>query len=955
MHMSEPITISRQQPSVKALDYAFLRKEGLSYIEKFAGKIWTDYNVHDPGVTMLEALCYAITDLGYKTTAPIEDILASKEQNNENYESQFYSAAEILTVKPVTVNDYRRLLIDLPELSNAWLFKATETVFYDKTLQRLSYKAPQGHNQWYPVNLNGIYDIRIDINRDFFRKEGDEGAIEDISLTKEQKEGVIKKVYEVFHRNRNLCEDVHAISLVEEQPVIICSDIEIDNDADIEQVYAEILFAVQNYLTPQVKHNTLGEMLSLTREDGSHYTVDEIYNGPRLDNGFISDEELNKAELRTTLYASDIISQIMDIKGVAAIKKLMLNFADKLQQSKEWCLSIKSGNICKPVLDISKTAIHFFRDVIPVQVRMDVAKEKYNQLMRAEYARTAAGYYQDYDYPKGSFADSTGFTSVSGHLPQVYGISKAGLPKDASEERRALSRQLKGYLLFFDQVMANYLAQLDKARDFFRIKEDAANPLNNLQPSEYYTYYFQPVNGMMDIEHLLTTSKLEPKKIEAGDPVYLKKLKDDFDAFYKSYEQGQEDKLNGGDHGRLAKIMIKHDNPVERKNRFLDHLMARFCESFNDYVLQLYSVFGQRTDADVLWDKAVFLREYAQISSARGAGFDYYNKLNAFNMAIPVWGTANISGLEHRLCRLLGMSSIERRNLSFIQKEDYQEIDKDDKNEYRFRITDPLTDKILLSSGTKYLKKNECTAHMQRALKLAAFRINYEEGVTVNGKFYFNIVDASLNDPNAPVAARRIEYFDTAEEREAAIDYLIKFVQSKVNDEGLFVIEHALLREDLAFLAAQEKLPPEEQVKPVFLPVCDDEDCEGGCGSDPYSFRITVVLPSEALRFKEEEFKLYVEKVVRLETPAHIMPKVCWLSKDTLGNFEKAYKTWLGYKQNGEINTSKGKDALAKLAEILFTMRNDYPPGRLAETPTDEQPGFMLGRASLAELERKKK
>ena len=35
--------------------------------QKFSGEKWTDYNYHDPGITLLEQICYAITDLGYKS------------------------------------------------------------------------------------------------------------------------------------------------------------------------------------------------------------------------------------------------------------------------------------------------------------------------------------------------------------------------------------------------------------------------------------------------------------------------------------------------------------------------------------------------------------------------------------------------------------------------------------------------------------------------------------------------------------------------------------------------------------------------------------------------------------------------------------------------------------------------------------------------------------------------
>jgi hypothetical protein len=30
--------------------------------------LWSDYNVHDPGITLLELLCYGITDIAHRTT-----------------------------------------------------------------------------------------------------------------------------------------------------------------------------------------------------------------------------------------------------------------------------------------------------------------------------------------------------------------------------------------------------------------------------------------------------------------------------------------------------------------------------------------------------------------------------------------------------------------------------------------------------------------------------------------------------------------------------------------------------------------------------------------------------------------------------------------------------------------------------------------------------------------------
>ena len=38
-------------------DFYLLRREGIGFIERTGKDRWTDYNVHDPGITILEALC----------------------------------------------------------------------------------------------------------------------------------------------------------------------------------------------------------------------------------------------------------------------------------------------------------------------------------------------------------------------------------------------------------------------------------------------------------------------------------------------------------------------------------------------------------------------------------------------------------------------------------------------------------------------------------------------------------------------------------------------------------------------------------------------------------------------------------------------------------------------------------------------------------------------------------
>ena len=41
-----------------------MKQAGIDYIRQLAHAFWTDYNEHDPGITALEQLCYALIDLG---------------------------------------------------------------------------------------------------------------------------------------------------------------------------------------------------------------------------------------------------------------------------------------------------------------------------------------------------------------------------------------------------------------------------------------------------------------------------------------------------------------------------------------------------------------------------------------------------------------------------------------------------------------------------------------------------------------------------------------------------------------------------------------------------------------------------------------------------------------------------------------------------------------------------
>ncbi|MDZ7695047.1 MAG: hypothetical protein U5K69_28670 [Balneolaceae bacterium] len=131
------------------------------------GKIWTDYNIHDPGITLLELLCYAITDLGYRTSYDMKDLLADQSASSRAEGQQFYTAREILTCNPVTIYDFRKLLIDVVGVKNAWLKPVPDTdpsLYIDCKNSRLV-KDP-GDKDLEQLKLSGLYSITLELDED---------------------------------------------------------------------------------------------------------------------------------------------------------------------------------------------------------------------------------------------------------------------------------------------------------------------------------------------------------------------------------------------------------------------------------------------------------------------------------------------------------------------------------------------------------------------------------------------------------------------------------------------------------------------------------------------------------------------------------------------------------------------------------------------------------------------
>ncbi|WP_428242855.1 hypothetical protein [Gynuella sp.] len=856
MTILQQATLQRQDESAE-LNLQQLYEQGLQQIQRWSKQIWTDYNVHDPGMTTLEILCYALTDLSYRASMPITDLLASPTDNAANMAEQFFSARQILTNRPLTELDYRKLLIDLPGIKNAWILPLSSHCYVDLPHAQLLADDP-GSAGVERVNIQGRYQVRLDFN-------------EDLTVTEQQ--DATQLAQDTLHANRSLCEDFVTFSAVETEPYRLCGNIELQKDASVNEVKARILFAVQNYLAPVVHNYRLSEVLAKTKADGRHYRSDDIFNGPSLTCGFILDDELRQAELRSEIRLSDLINILMDIPGILAVTELIITPVTAMVAVEDrWRQTIPAGK--KAVLDQAGSRLIFHKGVMPIVPQPDQVEAELTTLQQQQRLKLDTASNEDLPIPLGHFRNPGQYTSLQHDFPSIYGLGDTGVPPGLDPNHPAKVLQLRAYLLFMEQILANYFAQLAHIRELFCT-----------DPTQLRSYFYQTVNSFTDWQKIYADA----------DPV-------------ASLENQIEDKVN----------------LVDRRSRFLDHLIARFAEQFTDLAHIMYSSFEVGPETLIQY-KCEFLKQYPSLSRDRSLAYNYHLQDDE-----ALWNSDNISGLERRLTALLGIRNSRRRNLSEISYDIYAEIDTTPDDEFRFRIRHRLSNAILLSSSTHYSTTEEATAAMTTAIFHASNPNGYSRKLSSNQKHYFNIV----ND-NGEVVARRIEYFDQPEMMESAIAELIDYLRLNYSDEGLYLIENILLW-------------PEQPDDP-FLPVCVDRQCDSCEEHDPYSYRIHIILPAYAARFSNQDFRHFAESVIRAEVPAHIMPKICWISQADMASLESVYRAWISVK-SGRTSADR-QTILQSLIERLYNIKNVYPTEQLydcSDPATDSR--FILNNTALGSL-----
>ena len=921
--MIKPKILSTPDYPSKSMQYEFLTQMGIEWIQRLSGGKWTDYNYHDPGITFLEQLCYALTDLGYRTNFPIQDLLLC---NSDDFDLEknnlFIPAHKAFHSVPLNALDYRQIIIQqIPNVKNAWI-------------------RPLEENQF---GFKGIYNVLIQCDEEI----GDD-KVNDIK----------SQVDQLLMQNRSLCSDFQEIMILKKDVLSISAHISLDSFALGESVLAEVYHKIEKVINPGVPFHEYEEMIA------RGYTTLDLFTGPTVHNGFIDIKELKGKT--NEIYISEIKELIENIEGVVGIDEISVfkngvkMFDDLISFGEDSYPSLE-----KNILDYHTAAeqITFSRNNNQYEIDTVILSQLYDALTNASktnFFKPKQIESKDFE-SRFSKKEIEQYFSIQNELPSIYGLKENELSSSVNSKRKAQAKQLKAYLMFFEQIMSNHLSQLSNLRNIFSINKEV-----------HQSYFTQIPKSVPELESVL----IEKKPI-----AYVEKLQQMTESTEKKFS---------------------------RRNHIIDHLLSRFGEFFNTKLLQKLirssndELSEEEMQKRVLSKKIDFADEILSLGK---------NRIKSFNYQLPSWDHENISGLEKRLKLSLGLQHISIRSLVAPIMDHYQKKKrKEDWKVKEVQIIKGPKIKVITKPNDAYTEDQISIYCPDNSFFKSLFIFGPKSKTyrivptRVNKKIVYNILFNLPNQDHPSIIFRAGKKLECEKKLEIIKE---RFRSFNNTCEGMFMLEHILLRPLVStnyttiikddkgneFLKSYSSGPFEEQRevrddlyvigvnpdnysakktkakksfkvilydilnKPVFQSIKEynskDEAVKevekiigffkerrnqktdlndlssisidiGNSHDFPidfqYSNSLSFILPNWPFRFQNNEFLDYFNELLDQFIPAHISFKIYLLDLDQLILFEDTYMKWLESKM--ESNNDNSDIMSMQLIQLLKSYKS---------------------------------
>lgn len=410
--------------------FADLQKRTLDELQHLSGNVWTDYNPHDPGVTIADIANYALTELAYKLGFDLEDYLTD---NNGRYPVEKYGLFtdnEVYPVSAVTEDDYRKLILAH--------FPVIENVKVETDCEQ------------------GIYHFRLRLSP-FFKGPD-----------------ITERVRRFFHKHRNLCENVGEVTIEEPKNLLFSVDIEIESEADATDVLVQVFYTTMQYLAGSVK------IEPKPQEGFAVLPPEEWYDGPVGDFRVVIPEQ---KDTETELY--HILTGIDGVKGF----KTCFFYED----TPDGVCDYRRKNDFKGVykLDIPNdlSLIKVRKGNEEVAIDSDRFKEKLRAMYFTKSTSRIRFFMQERDGRDGvlvqtllddtmreaEYRDVYEHYPIENDLPRCYRTNEGDFTRKMPDAEKAQIRNFGSYLEMFDLVMERGLKGLENVKALLSLRELSAN------------------------------------------------------------------------------------------------------------------------------------------------------------------------------------------------------------------------------------------------------------------------------------------------------------------------------------------------------------------------------------------------------------------------------------------------------------------------------------------------
>lgn len=482
-HLSlAPVDSIPRHTAPEPLSHADLREKGIALAQAASGQLWTDYNLHDPGVTLLEAWCYALTEDVFNARQPVADLLTASDGLIHFEEHGLHTAPVALPCRALTEQDHLRWIMDqVPEVLGLRMDMHETAPGHPSGLWRVSAQLPPADTD---QGLPGQGQLVVRCARAYWSQ-------------------------------RNLCEDLKTLpQVLKPMPCQLSCDIEVQGPRDVNDILGELVMRCAEYIATRAVRLSLLERLPRHTDERGIDTV-ALFDGPRLHNGWIAPDQLER-HVCERLFVSDLARSLQDIEGLAEIRHIGLRASGQegsdqalLWQGEDWALELQWPQSADDLRSLRAS-----RRGVPLTLSESALLARLNDL-RFMYSRTHGtedGVSSKEDSvqphlltahplapPQGRAIEPTPYVSMHANLPPLYqALDSEMLSKEmrATEGERL---QFVAYLAQLEQGLAHAQAQGQHLRELYTLQDNPAQ-------SHWWS--------MLGDEHLPGLSKLHRRPID---------------------------------------------------------------------------------------------------------------------------------------------------------------------------------------------------------------------------------------------------------------------------------------------------------------------------------------------------------------------------------------------------------------------------------------------------------